>query len=259
MVDYRGNPAVHLFGDGDAALKRLRRSAEAAGCRIASAARIDDATDPAHYALPGAALLIELDDAAAGEWAIPLLVWAEREAGRGGRAAVVSAPAALIDLVAARPADARLRDPGREDGAGLLRRVSEDVGRIAAMLATLSDRETGPSAEAAYVRAIIRGRRLRDQYFRDDLFADPAWDMLLDLMAARLEGKQVTVSSLCIAAAVPMTTALRWIKLLAAQGLIVRTADPEDGRRSLVALSEEGAATLGAYLRRARLLGMEGG
>jgi hypothetical protein len=42
----------------------------------------------------------------------------------------------------------------------------------------------------------------------EDLFADPGWDILLDLYAARQEGKQVSVSSLCIAAAVPPTTAL---------------------------------------------------
>jgi len=36
--------------------------------------------------------------------------------------------------------------------------------------------------------------------------ADPAWDMLLDLTAARAESRAVSVSSLCIAAGVPTTT-----------------------------------------------------
>ena len=72
--------------------------------------------------------------------------------------------------------------------------------------------------EAAAVRDFIRARRLRDQFFGDGLFADPAWDILLDLTAARIERRPVAVSSLCIAAAVPATTALRWIKHLTAEG-----------------------------------------
>ncbi len=40
----------------------------------------------------------------------------------------------------------------------------------------------------ALIREAIKLRRLRDSYFPADLFADPAWDILLDLFAARLEG-----------------------------------------------------------------------
>ena len=72
--------------------------------------------------------------------------------------------------------------------------------------------------------------------------------MLLDLMAARLERRQVAVSSLCIAAAVPPTTALRWIKTLTEAGLFVRVADPQDGRRVYVELSDAAAANFQAYL-----------
>src|SRR3546814_15893799 len=88
------------------------------------------------------------------------------------------------------------------------------------------------AAEGARVRALIRARRMRDQFFRSELFADPAWDMLLDLMAARLEHKRVSVSSLCIAAAVPVTTALRWIKSLTDEGRFVRRADHKIERAS---------------------------
>lgn len=94
---------------------------------------------------------------------------------------------------------------------------------------------------AQNIRALLRARRLRDQLLPGGLFADPAWDILLDLMAARLEGRRVSVSSLCIAAFVPPTTALRWIKQLTDQGLLVRQADNVDGRRAFISLSEEGA------------------
>ena len=120
-----------------------------------------------------------------------------------------------------------------------LRQLSEEVNRIATMLARLSagpdqsprpviksdDRDV-PPVSVETVRRVIRARRLRSRYFPEDLFADPAWDMLLDLLQAELSHLRVPVSSLCIAAAVPATTALRWLKTMVADGLFVRRSDP---------------------------------
>ena len=143
----------------------------------------------------------------------------------------------------------------------VLHQLSEEVRRIAGLLETLSEEEArgahavggpaegGPGAiDACKVRAIIRARRARDQFFPADLFADPAWDILLDLFAARLEKQRVAVSSLCIAAAVPATTALRWIKTLTDQELLIRSADPQDGRRVYIELAPKTAERLEAYL-----------
>jgi DNA-binding MarR family transcriptional regulator len=71
--------------------------------------------------------------------------------------------------------------------------------------------------------------------------------MLLDLYAARLERRPVSVSSLCIAAAVPATTALRWIKTMTDAGLFVREADPNDGRRIFIALADGAADAMTRY------------
>ncbi len=154
-----------------------------------------------------------------------------------------------------------------------LHRLAEEVQRIAKTLADLAGpvgndgmigfrAGTAPytpplaaSVSATDVRAIIRLRRMRERYFRSDLFADPAWDMLLDLMAARLERMRVAVSSLCIAAAVPPTTALRWIKTMCDHGLFVRVADPEDGRRVFIELSDGAAGAMTAYLSAAKATG----
>lgn len=81
-------------------------------------------------------------------------------------------------------------------------------------------------------------RRLRDRAFTGyDLFGEPAWDLLLDLFIAGEERRKIGISSACIAAVVPPTTALRWIITLREQGLISRGADPDDGRRSLLTLT----------------------
>lgn len=93
-------------------------------------------------------------------------------------------------------------------------------------------------SHAALVRQRISLRRRRDELFSPGLFADPAWDMLLDLYGAHIAQHRVPVSSLCIAAAVPATTALRWIGKLEKEGLIVRRSDPHDGRRVFIELTE---------------------
>ena len=71
--------------------------------------------------------------------------------------------------------------------------------------------------------------------------------MLLDLLQAELAQHRVPVSSLCIAAAVPATTALRWVKTMTDAGLFVRRADPHDGRRVFVELSPATSAAMRAY------------
>lgn len=80
-------------------------------------------------------------------------------------------------------------------------------------------------------------RKERNKLFRKSLFADPAWDMLLDLYEAFKRKEKVTVSSLCIASNTPPTTALRWIKVMVDDGLFERSADPNDRRKIHIKLS----------------------
>ncbi len=112
--------------------------------------------------------------------------------------------------------------------------------------------EKSQAVEAATIREIIKLRRMRDEHFKSELFADPAWDILLDLMAARLEGKSVSVSSLCIAAAVPPTTALRWVTGMTESGMLVRRMDPSDARRVFIELSDETAERLDTFFKAAK-------
>jgi len=136
--------------------------------------------------------------------------------------------------------------------------LSEEVSRIAGALAQLSSDPSLASGEAARakpvppvsletVTSVIRARRLRTRYFPDDLFADPAWDIMLDLLRAEASQMRVSVSSLCLAAEVPATTALRWIKSMEKQGLIIRRDDPHDGRRVFVELSPDTSLALNRY------------
>lgn len=119
-----------------------------------------------------------------------------------------------------------------------------------------ADAHDAPPADAApeiehvkrRLKALIKLRQIRTTHFQGDLFSDPCWDMLLDLMEARLNDKQVSVSSLCIASGVPQTTALRRIEDLIGAGLISRQDDPTDRRRVFVCLTDECANRFGSYL-----------
>lgn len=179
-------------------------------------------------------------------------------------------------LLAALPRpSARLHDATREREAERLRLLNEEVARLAEVLSQLAaerpagvrDRDSDYRAEAPadpdpdprMVRATIRARRLRDQYFAVELFADPAWDMLLDLYAARLERRRVSVSSLCIAAAVPPTTALRWIGTLHDADLFGREPDPTDKRRAHITLTERAANAMRGYFIAASKAGLAAG
>lgn len=104
-----------------------------------------------------------------------------------------------------------------------------------------------PLPDARLVRRIIRQRQLRARFFDADLFADPAWDMLLDLTAARAEHTRVSVTSLCIASGVPPTTALRWIGQMTAAGLFERVEDDADRRRAFIALTDTAADAMAHY------------
>ena len=127
--------------------------------------------------------------------------------------------AAALALATVRRGDAvRLNDVASDASAARLRQLSDEVSRIATTLARLStvpgtataeqaspSFATGnlPTIAAELVREVIRARRVRARYFDETLFADPAWDMLLDLLQAEIAQHRVPVSSLCIAAAVP--------------------------------------------------------
>ena len=177
----------------------------------------------------------------------------------------------VVALAVATPTGAtHFREETRQAEAERLRRLNEEVARIAETLARLTrndaaldrsadsvgDRrpaygappaEPNPGISAREIRQAIKSRRLRDQFFDRGLFEDPAWDMLLDLFAAELEDVAVSVSSLCIAAAVAPTTALRWIAKLTDAGLLERRPDPFDKRRAYMSLGEPARTGLNGY------------
>jgi len=284
---YFGPPPLLIAASSDRALRRARETASGAGLRVGAELRIDEATDRLGEQAAASAIWIEVDRDCGDSLNLLLdAVEDASETRRIGAVLSVSseildtighrlfnsssqivvdadpveraASLALATALARSPE--RANDVSKDPGAERLRQLSDEVGRIASTLAHLSAR-SGP-AEAAVsppanaelpdlpvetVRSVIRARRLRGRFFPEQLFADPAWDMLLDLLQAEIAQLRVPVSSLCIAAAVPATTALRWLKTMTERGIFVRRADPHDGRRFFVELSQDASAAMHRY------------
>jgi hypothetical protein len=281
------NPPVLIAASSEAARVRAVRTIEAIGARIADTVDVADAWARIERQVSASAVWLELDEDCGGPMdALLTRVNADVASGRyaaviSASATLLEPVAARIDegaieliidadeaeraaafaLTTGRlSAPLRLSDVASDRNAERLRQLSDEVSRIAATLARLSTGpsttpqpvEAAPSADlpplsAEVVRSVIRARRLRTRFFPEELFADPAWDMLLDLLQAEISHLRVPVSSLCIAAAVPATTALRWLKTLVQQGLFIRRADPHDGRRVFVELAPATSTALRRY------------
>lgn len=285
-IEYDSSRPALLFGSDPRRRARAQRALSLFDVRLVDSVGIEEAESRLGGQVSLGLAWLELAEEDANPALDRLLSRLNVMAESGGTAVIASAPIQLVDMVAARLtgrateilvdpddgqraaslatalsgafADKGVGDVGK-DNAVRLRQLSDEMGRIAATLARLSsgpgspavkpNEASGPSPEvdAETVRTIIRARRLRSRFFSEELFADPAWDMLLDLLQAEIAQLRVPVSSLCIAAAVPATTALRWIKTMTEQGLFVRRADPHDGRRVFVELAPAASDAMRRY------------
>ncbi len=286
-LSYSDPPPVLIAGSSERAVARAKSTVGAFGVRIGNAAPLAEAAARLRQQGSASAVWVELDQVEVSEILDQLIRQLNSDVQARRYGAVVSAPKELIDPLAAmleddvelliaadeaerasalalalarRGTEERYSDVAADRNAERLRQLSDEVGRIAATLARLS---TGPSTvslpveatpatdlpplSAETIRAVIRARRLRTRHFPEELFADPAWDMLLDLLEAEISQLRVPVSSLCIAAAVPATTALRWLKTLVQQGIFIRRADPHDGRRVFVELAPAASDAMRRY------------
>ena len=285
-VEYNESRPVLLIGSDPRRRARAETALTAFAIRLVDSVPLDEAEAWLDGQVSLGLAWLELGEEDANAELDSLLARLNHLAEARETAVIASAPIELVDMVAARltdrateilvdPDDAQraaslatalssafgdtgVRDVGK-DNAARLRQLSDEMGRIAATLARLSTgpgspavkpseaKSPSPEIDSETVRAVIRARRLRSRFFSEELFADPAWDMLLDLLQAEIAQLRVPVSSLCIAAAVPATTALRWIKTMTEQGLFVRRADPHDGRRVFVELAPAASDALRRY------------
>ncbi|OWQ97702.1 hypothetical protein CDQ92_11265 [Sphingopyxis bauzanensis] len=102
---------------------------------------------------------------------------------------------------------------------------------------------THPCIEAsetkAFAKALLAANRARDGILSDVGFADATWMLLLDLFVSQAHDGRLSLSDLYTSIDAPKATTLRTIGRLVDQGHLQTEADPRDGRRTLVRLTEE--------------------
>lgn len=96
-----------------------------------------------------------------------------------------------------------------------------------------------------HIQSLLLVRRARTSVFGNNLFSDPAWDILLELYGAFLAKRRVTLSELARVTETPARIAARWIQALEQSGNIsVDRSDQESPFLVYVKLSDEGAARM---------------
>lgn len=164
-------------------------------------------------------------------------------------------PAADLMSLLWKPSDGALKSPERirllaralsslaAEMEEMTRGSSQDGARAAIASDAMSDCSPADKAQRTY-----RNRRRRAEVFGEEtIFGEPAWDILLDLFVAGERGKRVAVTSACIGSGVPSTTALRWLNVLEARGLVEREDDNADARRSFVRLTNKARCLMNEY------------
>jgi DNA-binding MarR family transcriptional regulator len=102
--------------------------------------------------------------------------------------------------------------------------------------------------EVAY-RAAVQSRRLRANHFSSqDMFGEPAWDILLDLYIHQIRNDEVSVKSANFDSSAPASTEQRWFRILEDQNLIFSVEDPTNPRRCFIRLTPAGYESLTRYL-----------
>lgn len=138
------------------------------------------------------------------------------------------------------------------------RELNTFVNLLSRLINTIGEAQDGPRKLpernlTTIAENLYRLRRRRDalmtERFGADIFADPAWDILLDLYIHNSRNQDVSVTSVCAASMVPITTALRYITLLSDRGMIERSKNPKDGRSYLLRLSSDAVQLLEEVLR----------
>ncbi len=122
----------------------------------------------------------------------------------------------------------------------------DELGTIAAMLGGILSHPTHgdagpvqihPSSEVDLARKTLKARRRREEMLGREFGLDLPWYVLLDLFVAVAEGRRVSVTAASLAAGGAPSSGLRMVSRMVEAGLLTRSPDSCDGRRSWVTLS----------------------
>ena len=131
-------------------------------------------------------------------------------------------------------------DRAHKNNRGLAADASPRARDVRALL--FPDEPHGPDGVTEdHVLSILAARRGREASFGRELFADPAWDIMLELYAAKLGDRRMTLLDIARLIDIPPSTITRWLAALERRGMV---ASSTQAGRDWVDLSEEGIAAM---------------
>ncbi len=95
-----------------------------------------------------------------------------------------------------------------------------------------------------HILSILIARRGREAALGANLFSEPAWDVLLELYAAKLGARNMSLADLARAIGAPESTTERWIAVLNSRDLVGSEKDQVDPGRLWIKLTELGASKM---------------
>jgi DNA-binding MarR family transcriptional regulator len=95
-----------------------------------------------------------------------------------------------------------------------------------------------------HIVSILIARRGRTAVFGADLFSEPAWDALLELYAAKLGHRRISLEDVARELDIPQSTMARWIDVLSDRKLVETESDPNEPSRLWLSLTAEGHAKM---------------
>jgi DNA-binding MarR family transcriptional regulator len=110
-----------------------------------------------------------------------------------------------------------------------------------------SSKELSSKALLERAESILRVRAARERMLGRAAVGEPAFDLLLRLYV-RSGQKETSLSSLARPAAIPWSSAMRWIRYLADRGLVECTDSRSDRRATCVQLTPSGRVMMDEFL-----------
>lgn len=133
--------------------------------------------------------------------------------------------------------------------AGAARLVEHNPGND--NIATSKGEPAPLAAPREYFEALLIQRRERERCFGSELFSEPAWDIMLELMIARIDGREMRISELGVGHHSPGAITGQYVAALVEAKLIERYDCTEGSPDCHLVLSSEAARRM-AELYRAR-------
>ena len=110
--------------------------------------------------------------------------------------------------------------------------------------------DNDPSATIA--AAMLEFRRTRLRILPSELFAEPAWDLLLELFIADAEGRRMTARQVCVRSGIAPSVMSHWLRHLSQSGYVI--GDGEGDVDDLLTMSAQMLAKMEVMMDHAQSL-----